>query len=155
MHTVLTCAFDFDTPFPHFAACMRSPMTSTSTLVMQDDRRGESSRKQPLRLPIIAPKDDHSSSASSSRSGHLGTVGPSVPPRARLPPRSRTGCWTCRTRKVKCDEGRPICGQCTRLGHNCDYSPRLAFRDDTPRVLERMQDVTIVTSSVWDCQYYL
>jgi hypothetical protein len=120
---------------------------------MQDERRGDSSRKQPLRLPIIAPKDDHSSSASSSRSGHLGSIGPAVPPRARLPPRSRTGCWTCRTRKVKCDEGRPICGQCTRLGHHCDYSPRLAFRDDTPRVLERMQDVTIVASSVWDCQY--
>lgn len=128
-------------------------MTFTTTLVMQDERRGDSSRKQPLRLPIIAPKDDHSSSASSSRSGHLGPIGPAVPPRARLPPRSRTGCWTCRTRKVKCDEGRPICGQCTRLGHHCDYSPRLAFRDDTPRVLERMQDVTIVASSVWDCQY--
>lgn len=128
-------------------------MTLITTLVMQDDRRGESSKKQPLRLPIIAPKDDLSSSASSSRSGHLGFIGPAVPPRARLPPRSRTGCWTCRTRKVKCDEGRPICGQCTRLGHVCDYNPRLAFRDDTPRVLERMQDVTIVTSSVWDCQY--
>ncbi|KIV95341.1 hypothetical protein, variant 1 [Exophiala mesophila] len=125
-------------------------MTLTATLVMQDDRRGDSSRKQPLRLPIIAPKDDHSSSASSSRSGHLGTIAPTVTPRTRLPPRSRTGCWTCRTRKVKCDEGRPVCGQCTRLGHNCDYSPRLAFRDDTPRVLERMQEVTIVTSSIWD-----
>lgn len=123
-------------------------MTTTSTLVMQDDRRGEPSNKQPaLRLPAIAPKDDLSSSASSSRSG------PSVPPRARLPPRSRTGCWTCRTRKVKCDEGRPVCGQCSRLGHNCDYSPRLSFRDDTPRVVERMQDVTIVASSVWDCKY--
>jgi hypothetical protein len=55
-----------------------------------------------------------------------------------------------RTRKVKCDEGRPVCGQCSRLGHSCDYSPRLAFRDDTPRILERMQEVTIVTSSVWD-----
>ncbi|EXJ96241.1 hypothetical protein A1O1_01367 [Capronia coronata CBS 617.96] len=114
---------------------------------MQDEKRGESSKKQPVRLPIIAPKDDQSSSTSSSRSGHLG---PSVPPRARLPPRSRTGCWTCRTRKVKCDEGRPVCGQCSRLGHTCDYSPRLAFRDDTPRVVERMQDVTVVTSSVWD-----
>ncbi|KIX07082.1 uncharacterized protein Z518_05059 [Rhinocladiella mackenziei CBS 650.93] len=122
-------------------------MTSVSTIVMQDDKRGESSKKQPLRLPIIAPKDDLSSSASSSRSSR---VGPGVLPRARLPPRSRTGCWTCRTRKVKCDEGRPVCGQCERLGHNCDYSPRLAFRDDTPRVLERMQDVTNVASSVWD-----
>jgi hypothetical protein len=43
-----------------------------------------------------------------------------------------------------------VCGQCSRLGHNCDYVPRHAFRDDTPRIVERMQDVTNVTSSVWD-----
>jgi hypothetical protein len=73
-----------------------------------------------------------------------------VAPRTRLPPRSRTGCWTCRTRKVKCGEERPACAQCTRLGHTCDYSPRLSFRDDTPRVVERMQDVTTLGSSVWD-----
>lgn len=121
---------------------------------MQEEKRGEPSRKATttLRLPVIAPKDDHSSSASSSRSGQP-SVGPNIPPRARLPPRSRTGCWTCRTRKVKCDEGRPVCGQCTRLGHNCDYSPRLSFRDDTLRVVERMQEVSIVGSSIWDCQY--
>ncbi|ERF75071.1 hypothetical protein EPUS_04853 [Endocarpon pusillum Z07020] len=40
--------------------------------------------------------------------------------------------------------------QCTRLGHTCDYSPRLSFRDDTPRVVERMQDVSTLGSSVWD-----
>ena len=127
-----------------------SPSYRIGTLVMQDEKRGEASKKVPLRLPIIAPKDDQSSSASSSRSSHP-ISGPSIPPRARLPPRSRTGCWTCRTRKVKCDEGRPVCGQCTRLGHNCDYSPRLSFRDDTPRVVERMQEVSVVGSSIWDC----
>jgi hypothetical protein len=120
---------------------------------MQDDKRGDPSRKPTLRLPVIAPKDDYSSSASSSRSGQPST-GPAIPPRTRLPPRSRTGCWTCRTRKVKCDEGRPVCGQCSRLGHHCDYSPRLSFRDDTPRVVERMQEVSIVGSSIWDCQYF-
>jgi hypothetical protein len=130
-------------------------MASTETLVMQDDRQGDSSRKHLLQLPIIAPKDDLSSSASSSCSGHLGAVGRSIALRARLTSRSRTGCWTCRTRKVKCDEGRPVCGQCTRLRHNCDYSPRLTFRDDTLRVRECMRDVTIITSSVWDRQYCL
>lgn len=124
------------------------------TLVMQEEKRGEPSRKPAPRLPIIAPKDDYSSSASSSRSGQPG-AGPAIAPRARLPPRSRTGCWTCRTRKVKCDEGRPICGQCSRLGHLCDYSPRLSFRDDTPRVVERMQEVSIVGNSIWDCQCLL
>ena len=51
---------------------------------------------------------------------------------------------------MKCDEGRPVCGQCSRLGHTCDYSPRLSFRDDTPRVVERMQEVTTLGNSVWD-----
>lgn len=119
----------------------------STTLVMTEEKRGDSSKKGPLRLPIIAPKDDVSSSASSSRSGHHS----SIPTRARLPPRSRTGCWTCRTRKVKCDEKRPVCGQCSRLGHVCDYNPRLSFRDDTQRVVERMQEVSIIGSSIWDC----
>ncbi|KAK5195713.1 hypothetical protein LTR92_004654 [Exophiala xenobiotica] len=114
---------------------------------MQDGKPGESPKRPPLLLPAIAPKDERSSSASSSRSGQ---PGPSVPRRTRLPPRSRTGCWTCRTRKVKCDEGRPQCGQCSRLGHTCDYSPRLSFRDDTPRVRERLQDVMVVSNTVWD-----
>jgi hypothetical protein len=68
-----------------------SPMTLT-TLVMQGTKRAESSKKPTVRLPVIAPKDDHSSSTSSS-SLILGTTNVTVPPRARLPPRSRTGCW--------------------------------------------------------------
>jgi hypothetical protein len=126
-------------------------MLSLTAVVMQDGKPGESPKRPPLLLPAIAPKDERSSSASSSRSGQ---PGPSVPRRTRLPPRSRTGCWTCRTRKVKCDEGRPQCGQCSRLGHTCDYSPRLSFRDDTPRVRERLQDVMVVSNTVWDCESF-
>ncbi len=126
-------------------------MPSLTAVVMQDDKPEESPKRPPLLLPAIAPKDELSSSASSSRSGQ---PGPSVPRRTRLPPRSRTGCWTCRKRKVKCDEGRPQCGQCSRLGHTCDYSPRLAFRDDTPRVRERLQDVMVVSNTVWDCESF-
>jgi hypothetical protein len=36
----------------------------------------------------------------------------------------------------------------------CDYNPRLAFRDDTSRVLERMQDVSTLGSSVWDRMHH-
>ncbi|KIW00669.1 hypothetical protein, variant [Verruconis gallopava] len=28
--------------------------------------------------------------------------------------RAKTGCWTCRNRKLKCDEARPQCSQCAR-----------------------------------------
>ncbi|KAE8381838.1 fungal-specific transcription factor domain-containing protein [Aspergillus bertholletiae] len=37
-----------------------------------------------------------------------------------------TGCWTCRTRRVKCDETRPICTQCTSKRLDCaGYGVRL------------------------------
>ncbi|KAH8703027.1 fungal-specific transcription factor domain-containing protein [Talaromyces proteolyticus] len=38
--------------------------------------------------------------------------------------RSRLGCWTCREKKVKCDEQRPRCRRCIRLGRSCDYTQR-------------------------------
>ena len=59
--------------------------------------------------------------------------------------------------------------QCIRLGHTwyftpssffgpladnemcSDYNPRLSFRDDTPRVVERMREVSTAGSTVWDC----
>ncbi|KAK3900815.1 hypothetical protein C8A05DRAFT_45410 [Staphylotrichum tortipilum] len=47
-----------------------------------------------------------------------------TPRRGRSGPRSRDGCWTCRAKKVKCDETRPICARCTRLDLVCDYEPR-------------------------------
>ncbi|CAK7207269.1 hypothetical protein SEUCBS139899_010079 [Sporothrix eucalyptigena] len=36
--------------------------------------------------------------------------------------RSKSGCLTCRSRKVKCDEVRPGCQMCTRLRLHCDYA---------------------------------
>ncbi|KAF3395041.1 hypothetical protein DPV78_009189 [Talaromyces pinophilus] len=35
--------------------------------------------------------------------------------------RTRTGCRTCRTRKVKCDEKRPACTQCCKGQRNCEW----------------------------------
>ncbi|KAJ9626415.1 DNA-binding transcriptional regulator ume6 [Taxawa tesnikishii (nom. ined.)] len=35
--------------------------------------------------------------------------------------RSRTGCFTCRLRRKKCDEGKPGCRACRHLGLKCDY----------------------------------
>lgn len=58
-------------------------MTVTS-LIMQN-RRGHAPANRPLRLPIIAPKEE-------SVDGKF-DKGLIAPPRIRLPPRSRTGCW--------------------------------------------------------------
>ncbi|KAH7386901.1 hypothetical protein DE146DRAFT_186573 [Phaeosphaeria sp. MPI-PUGE-AT-0046c] len=35
-----------------------------------------------------------------------------------VPGRSK-GCQTCRKRRVKCDEGKPVCNRCTRAGFEC------------------------------------
>ncbi|KAF4958796.1 hypothetical protein FGADI_2140 [Fusarium gaditjirri] len=42
--------------------------------------------------------------------------------------RVRSGCLTCRARKVKCDEAKPACDNCTRLQRQCTYKPRRVFR---------------------------
>ncbi|TFB07032.1 hypothetical protein CCMA1212_001103 [Trichoderma ghanense] len=43
--------------------------------------------------------------------------------------RSKTGCYTCRIKKVKCDEVRPRCERCVRLRRLCDYEPKMKHND--------------------------
>ncbi|KAF4240585.1 hypothetical protein CNMCM6457_007163 [Aspergillus fumigatiaffinis] len=46
----------------------------------------------------------------------------SPPYHARRPhKKSRTGCVTCKRRRVKCDETRPFCRRCEKLGAPCSY----------------------------------
>ncbi|KAJ9319082.1 transcriptional regulator family: Fungal Specific TF [Paecilomyces variotii] len=47
----------------------------------------------------------------------------------RSGPRRKTGCMTCRRRKVRCDEAKPICSHCTRLRIQCVYNSP----SETPR----------------------
>ncbi|KAI9373323.1 hypothetical protein BJX61DRAFT_388312 [Aspergillus egyptiacus] len=112
-------------------------------------RRGQHSKMLPLRLAAIAPKNDVTPLVPAGRVP-IAARSAIIQPRLRFPPRSRTGCWTCRSRKIKCDEVHPQCNQCARLGHICDYQPRLCFRDDTRRVMERMPDVRTKGNAVWD-----
>lgn len=44
-------------------------------------------------------------------------------------PRSRQGCQTCRSRRVKCDEERPHCRTCVRIHKECIWTRPLKFRD--------------------------
>ncbi|KAH6972488.1 hypothetical protein BKA56DRAFT_557041 [Ilyonectria sp. MPI-CAGE-AT-0026] len=37
--------------------------------------------------------------------------------------KSRAGCQNCKRRKVKCDEVKPVCGNCIRFSMVCDFSP--------------------------------
>ncbi|CBF89366.1 uncharacterized protein ANIA_10083 [Aspergillus nidulans FGSC A4] len=40
----------------------------------------------------------------------------------RNAPRSKNGCSTCRRRKVKCGEERPVCKRCSALGITCEWA---------------------------------
>ncbi|KAB8234588.1 Zn(II)2Cys6 transcription factor domain-containing protein [Aspergillus alliaceus] len=55
----------------------------------------------------------------------------------RSGPRRRTGCLTCRARKVRCDEAKPTCANCTRLRLQCIYKnivPGIAPRRAPQRI---------------------
>ncbi|PNP80948.1 hypothetical protein FNYG_05763 [Fusarium nygamai] len=39
-------------------------------------------------------------------------------------PRSKNGCLTCRTKRKKCDEVKPVCSSCTRTGQECVWPTR-------------------------------
>ncbi|KAH7364019.1 hypothetical protein BKA65DRAFT_490222 [Rhexocercosporidium sp. MPI-PUGE-AT-0058] len=109
----------------------------------------EGGRLAEPRSPFIAPKQQVPLSSSQPGS----TSFSNLPPGGRRSiPRSisKTGCWTCRTRKVKCDEGRPTCNQCRRLGYTCDNKPRTFFRDNTPKIIQREQRVTTTNCRVWN-----
>lgn len=45
----------------------------------------------------------------------------------RSGPRRRTGCLTCRARKVRCDEAKPSCANCDRLRLRCVFKPPIAY----------------------------
>ncbi|KAL2443727.1 hypothetical protein ABEF95_011214 [Exophiala dermatitidis] len=54
---------------------------------------------------------------------HHDVVDPHSRPRRRRRPvheKSKTGCTTCKARKVKCDETKPYCRRCTESGRECD-----------------------------------
>ncbi|CAI7588699.1 unnamed protein product [Penicillium pancosmium] len=56
----------------------------------------------------------------------------------RISARSNHGCWTCRLRKKKCDENRPVCSACTSLELECHgYGLRPEWMDNG--VLQRDQ----------------
>lgn len=53
--------------------------------------------------------------------------------------RSTKGCWTCKLRKKKCDEGKPACYACHSLRLDCSgYGPRPDWMDDGPKEKQRL-----------------
>ncbi|KAH7062882.1 hypothetical protein BKA63DRAFT_188418 [Paraphoma chrysanthemicola] len=61
-----------------------------------------------------------------SPTGNL-PVGTSANPKMRK--RTKTGCLTCRKRRIKCGEERPTCGNCIKSKRQCEgYNQRVVFK---------------------------
>ncbi|KAL4932141.1 putative C6 finger domain protein [Aspergillus undulatus] len=49
--------------------------------------------------------------------------------------RTKTGCLTCRKRRIKCDEGHPVCRNCVKSKREClGYDP--VFKQPTPSAIQ-------------------
>ncbi|KZT26714.1 hypothetical protein NEOLEDRAFT_1062539 [Neolentinus lepideus HHB14362 ss-1] len=71
--------------------------------------------------------------------GHMHLVAPlprptNVPPQRKRPKytRSKTGCLTCRAKKIKCDETKPSCLRCTHGQRECTWPEGLPARKKAP-----------------------
>ncbi|KAF1993750.1 hypothetical protein P154DRAFT_477036 [Amniculicola lignicola CBS 123094] len=56
--------------------------------------------------------------------------------------RPSKGCESCRSRKVKCDEGKPRCGRCTKSHNECKYRDQadLLFRNQTAFAAQKAEE---------------
>lgn len=53
----------------------------------------------------------------------------SMPENPKLRKRTKTGCLTCRKRRIKCGEERPICNNCIKSKRHCEgYNQRVIFK---------------------------
>lgn len=91
-------------------------------------------------LPIAEFPKPAFSFAAMDNNGALTLTNAGVYKSHRRPPRAyyerkKTGCKTCRTRKKRCDEARPRCGNCTRAAFACEWSTPV----ETPPVPHEQQ----------------
>ncbi|KAL4876525.1 hypothetical protein BJY04DRAFT_223004 [Aspergillus karnatakaensis] len=57
-------------------------------------------------------------------------------------PKVRTGCITCKIRRVKCDEGKPACHRCLSTGRKCD-----GYIQPAPRAPHELRQCTSIITT--------
>jgi hypothetical protein len=79
-----------------------------------------------------SPSDEETSEVNCEKSGEENSIqssigGPSNKKRVSSITRVRTGCFTCRKRKKKCDQGLPGCNNCFKSNKVCEGYPMAEF----------------------------
>ncbi|KAI0869826.1 fungal-specific transcription factor domain-containing protein [Hypoxylon argillaceum] len=64
--------------------------------------------------------------------------------------KSRQGCWTCKARKVQCDQGMPACRRCTQARRECEgYGLRLSWPRDNDKKRSVRATVLMTSTQSW------
>ncbi|WEW59753.1 DNA-binding transcriptional regulator ume6 [Emydomyces testavorans] len=98
--------------YPPLAPSTQAPTPPPSTMATSDDQSrptAKTSRKG--RRPSAKPSTKTSPESDSTP----------IKKGERLHKRSRSGCFTCRLRRKKCDESKPVCKACRNLKLKCEY----------------------------------
>ncbi|KAL1883806.1 hypothetical protein VTK73DRAFT_8342 [Phialemonium thermophilum] len=77
-------------------------------------------------------RQDDSPEKKQPRAEALATAnnGDTQPKKLNVRKRTKTGCLTCRRRRIKCDEGKPTCNNCIKSKRQCEgYNQRLTFKE--------------------------
>lgn len=89
----------------------------------------------PTREPLTPNSPSSSESSPASKEESLPTVRVPTTTTRKRPgqTKSRTGCYSCKRRKVKCNEHWPECDNCRRLKLDCVYpwAKRMAGREQS------------------------
>ncbi|TKA28716.1 hypothetical protein B0A50_03044 [Salinomyces thailandicus] len=95
----------------------------------------------PLRAPARAAEGDDSGNGDGRGGKGVVRAKPAKISRASNP-KVRTGCSTCKIRRVKCDEVKPECDRCTSTGRKCDGY-------NIPPRKKRPRSFTAVPAGAW------
>lgn len=92
--------------------------------------------KQPASTPVSQKSPETSSTENGSPSTATLNDNANAPPMSASAAakasrkRTKTGCLTCRKRRIKCGEERPICANCVKSKRTCEgYNQRVVFKD--------------------------
>lgn len=90
--------------------------TSTKSSSNQDSSRSDSLNPSASLSPSVEPQF-YGNDSTDNKSPMSDDGSSDFKPKAR----SRMGCFTCRKRKKRCDERKPVCQACVRLKLECQY----------------------------------
>ncbi|KAF6755836.1 hypothetical protein DFP72DRAFT_895340 [Ephemerocybe angulata] len=102
------------------------PIPSGSRPILAIDTAAQPPHRHPIAMPAhptdLRPGGGRPMNDGSTASGSVKSSGPRTTKQRTK--KITVACNFCRSRKLKCDGGRPACGQCLKRSNPCDYMPQ-------------------------------